>query len=105
MIEFKVEGFDWDDGNRAKCQKHGVSIAEVEQLFFAGPLVAPDPKHSQTEDRLIAIGRTAVGRYAFVAFTLRERAGQQFVRPVSARFMHAKEIAAYEESQKDRTET
>jgi hypothetical protein len=22
-------GFDWDDGNRAKCQKHGVSLGEI----------------------------------------------------------------------------
>jgi hypothetical protein len=21
--------FDWDDGNRAKCQKHGVSLGEI----------------------------------------------------------------------------
>jgi uncharacterized DUF497 family protein len=28
-----LSGFDWDDGNRAKCQAHGVSPAEVEALF------------------------------------------------------------------------
>ena len=27
-----VAGFDWDAGNRAKCQKHGVSVAEVEEV-------------------------------------------------------------------------
>ena len=31
-----------------------------------------------------------------MAFTLRSRAGQRLIRPISARFMHAKEIAHYE---------
>ena len=26
-------GFNWDAGNRKKCQKHGVSIAEIESVF------------------------------------------------------------------------
>lgn len=80
MITLKVDGFDWDSGNRAKCQKHGVTIAEIEELFLGGPLVAPDPKHSRTEDRFIAIGKTHVGRHALVAFTLRAREGRQFIR-------------------------
>ena len=29
-MNFAVSGFDWDDGNRAKCEKHGVSITEIE---------------------------------------------------------------------------
>lgn len=29
----KVAGFDWDLGNRAKCAKHGVTVAEIEGLF------------------------------------------------------------------------
>jgi uncharacterized DUF497 family protein len=33
----------------------------------------------------------------FVAFTIRIRDGKQFVRPISARYMHAKEIEGYEE--------
>ena len=26
----QFDGFDWDDGNRGKCQMHGVSIKEIE---------------------------------------------------------------------------
>ena len=26
-------GIQWDRGNRAKCQKHGVTIAEIEYIF------------------------------------------------------------------------
>src|SRR5215475_8464285 len=88
--------FDWDSGNRAHCQKHGVSIAEIEALFRGAPRVAPDPKHAQLEDRLIAVGRTAQGRPLFVAFTIREKFGQRVIRPVSARYLHEKEIRNYE---------
>ena len=33
MMVLQVAGFDWDEGNRAKCRKHGVSVSEVEELF------------------------------------------------------------------------
>jgi hypothetical protein len=95
MMNSRVQGFDWDDGNRAKCQKHGVSIAEIEALFMDAPRIAPDPKHSDDEDRMIAVGRTNAGRPVFVAFTIRTK-NRRLIRPVTARYMHAKEIAAYE---------
>ena len=96
MITLWVSGFDWDSGNRAKCQKHGVSVAEIEALFRNSPRIAPDPKHSEDEDRMIAVGRTGAGRPVFVAFTLRTRNGRRLIRPVTARYMHPKEVAAYE---------
>jgi uncharacterized DUF497 family protein len=89
-MNLRVTGFDWDSGNRAKCQEHGVSLAEIEALFQGTPRIAPDPKHSGTEDRRIAMGRTSTGRPIFVAFTLRTK---------NRRHMHAKEIAAYEEEE------
>ena len=95
-MTFRVSGFDWDDGNRKKCQQHGVSLAEIEALFVGGPLVAPTPKHSAEEDRFIAVGRTSAGRPVFVAFTIRTNNRDRLIRPVSARYMHAKEIASYE---------
>ncbi len=91
-----VAGFDWDQDNRTHCRKHGVSIAEIEALLRDDPRVASDLKHAHFEDRLIAVGRTEKGRPLFVAFTIRERFGQQMIRPVSARYMHAKEIKSYE---------
>jgi len=96
MIDLKVSGFDWDDGNRTKCRKHGVSLTQIEALFAHNPLIAPDPKHSANEDRLIAVGRTSTGRPVFVAFTIRTKNGRRLIRPVTARYMHPKEIAAYE---------
>jgi uncharacterized protein len=88
--------FDWDKGNRAHCQQHGVSIAEIEALWRGEPGIAPDPKHVHLEDRLIVVGRIARGRPLFVAFTIRERFGQPTIRPVSARYLHEKEVRNYE---------
>jgi uncharacterized protein len=68
------------------------------RLFVHGPRVAPAPKHSADEDRLIAVGKTGMGRPLFVAFTMRTKDGRRLIRPVSARYMHAKEIAAYEKA-------
>jgi uncharacterized DUF497 family protein len=94
----KVSGFDWNHGNRAKCLKHGVSAAEIESLFARAPRVAPDPAHSKQEDRFLAVGRALSGRPIFVVFTFREIDGHRFIRPISARYMHKKEIEAYEKS-------
>ena len=93
----KLYAFDWDAGNLAKCLKHGVSAAEIEALFISGPRVGRDEKHSELEDRYVAIGRNGAGRPIFVVFTLRSMGTKEFVRPVSARYMHRKEIERYEQ--------
>ena len=41
-----VDGFDWDAGNRAKCQEHGVSAAAIEGMFSGPIAILPDPEHS-----------------------------------------------------------
>lgn len=93
-----VAGFDWDEGNRAKCQKHGVTLAEIEAVFRHDHRIAPDPAHSADEERLLAIGKGTGPREIFVAFTLREGAVGRLIRPISARYMHRKEIEAYEKA-------
>ena len=65
-------------------------------MFREGPAVHPDLDHSDAEQRFKAIGRTEVGRYVFVVFAIRTRGGAQMIRPISARYMHRKEIEHYE---------
>ena len=89
-------GFQWDAGNRGKCRKHGVERVAIEQLFTHEVRIDPDP--SGREERYRAVGRTVGGRHVFVVFTLREVLGLTLIRPVSARFMHAKEVRQYEEA-------
>jgi len=89
-------GFEWDDGNTLKCQKHGLAQTDIEHVFADIIQVAMDEAHSITEPRQFAIGRTGHGRPAFVVFTLRQVAGTLMIRPLSARYMHTKEFKRYE---------
>ena len=73
----KIQGFDWDDGNWPKCGKHGVSRQEIEQVLLGTPAVMP-------------------GRYVFLVFMLRKFDTKTLLRPISARYMHQKEIDHYE---------
>ena len=92
-----AEGFQWDDGNQNKSEdKHGVSQAEAEQVFFNDPLlVLSDEKHSASEARFHALGVTDAGRRLHVTFTLREEA--KLIRIISARDMSRRERAQYEQ--------
>ena len=98
MIDLnKITGFNWDDGNSRKNDKHSVSMAEAEQVFFNAPLlVLDDVVHSQSEPRLHALGATDDGRTLHITFTLRQVG--QFIRVISARDMHRKERAIYEQA-------
>jgi uncharacterized DUF497 family protein len=98
MDSAKVSGFDWDEGNREKCLRHGLTLVEIEELFRSEPRVSPDIAHSANETRYLAVGRARGGRALFVAFTLRLIDGGHRIRPISARPMHAKEIAHYEKA-------
>ena len=92
-------GFDWHEGNSRKNEKHGVSGAEVEQVFLNAPLlVAGDLKHSRREPRFHALGRTDLDRRLHVTFT--ERGNGDLIRPISARAMSRKERAVYEQAVK-----
>jgi len=93
-FKLKIAGFDWDSGNWPKCGKHGVSREEIEHTLLNAPAVRLDPYPH--ERRMRAIGKTAAGRYIFLAFVLREIGNQIKLRPVSARYMHQKEVDNYE---------
>lgn len=98
MIDWtRIEGFEWDESNsRKSADKHGVSQSEAEQVFFNEPLlVVEDARHSGTEPRLHALGRTDVGRLLHVTFTLRR--SHSLIRTISAQPMHRKERVRYEQ--------
>lgn len=98
MIDLsRITGFNWDEGNSRKNDKHSVSMAEAEQIFFNAPLlVLDDVVHGQNEPRLHALGATDDGRRLHITFTLRQTG--QFIRVISARDMHRKERAIYEQA-------
>lgn len=90
--------FEWDDGNaRKSTDKHGVSQAEAEQIFFNEPLiVVTDDKHSDVEQRFHALGRTDAGRSLHVTFALKRE--DTLIRVILARPMSRKERARYGEN-------
>jgi uncharacterized DUF497 family protein len=98
MIDWiKITGFDWDEGNTRKNEKHGVTMAEAEQVFFNAPLlVLEDSRHSNQEPRFHALGKTDDRRLLHITFTVRHH-GEK-VRVISARDMHRKERVIYEKA-------
>ncbi len=93
----RAEGFQWDAGNaRKSVDKHGVSRGEAEQVFFNDPLLLlPDERHSHSEPRFHALGRTDDGRGLLIAFTMREDG--RLIRVISARDMNRREKVLYEQ--------
>jgi uncharacterized protein len=94
-------GFDWDDGNWPKCGKHGVTKEDIESLF-AGVVDIPGQGRFVRRDTLRAVGVTGEGRHAFLAFTIRLLGERSLIRPISARFMHDKEVRHYEQQKGSR---
>lgn len=95
----KIVGFDWDDGNSRKNDKHNVSQSEAEQVFFNEPLlIVSDVKHSNEELRLHALGKTDAERLLHLTFTLRFDGSK--IRVISARDMHKKERQIYGQANK-----
>lgn len=98
MIDFgRIEGFNWDEGNdRKNLEKRGVAQLAAEQAF-ADPrvLVTPDERHSVSESRYHALGKTGDGRLLLLCFTLRDDGRK--IRVISARPANRKERAIYEE--------
>ncbi|MFQ5626126.1 MAG: BrnT family toxin [Methyloligellaceae bacterium] len=96
----KIDGFDWDDGNWPKCAKHGLTKHAIEGALSGEITIFDDPVDPTTERRFRAIGNDAARRMIFIVFCFRRRQGKTFLRPISARYMHDKEVQHYER-QKD----
>lgn len=86
--------FEWDEGNKDKnFVKHKVTNEECEEIFFdPKKKIAEDIFHSGKEQRNIVIGKTKLGRYLFLVFTIRNNK----VRIISARDLSKKERFLYE---------
>ena len=86
----KIEGFDWDNGNKLKVQKHGVTIDEIEVFLLNNPIIYLDRKNSHDEIRYIAFDYFG-NKLLFISFTIRKIDGVHKVRVISARYAHKKE--------------
>ena len=93
----KIRDFQWDEGNYEKnWLRHGVTNAEVEQIFSNSPLVVTEPEAQiWGELRYYAYGQTDEGRKLFVVFTFR----QELTRVISARDMSRQERREYDNAE------
>ena len=91
----QFSGFQWDRGNIDKnLIKHNVENWESERVFFNRPLlILDDPKHSVSEKRWVAFGKTDADRFLVVIFTKRNK----LIRIISARDMNKRERKFYHE--------
>lgn len=91
----KIAGFEWDRGNIDKSfQKHGITIREAEEAFLDKHVfLQEDIKHSEKEDRYIAISKTSKNKMLFTIFTVRDTK----IRIISTRVASKKERGLYEE--------
>jgi hypothetical protein len=94
----KCIGFQWDQHNAEKnWQKHKVTPAECEEVFFNKPLVVTDDlKHSSSEKRFYVLGKTDLSRKLFIVFTIRKK----LVRVISARNMNKNEKRSYDKHER-----
>jgi hypothetical protein len=85
--EFDGIGFEWDpQKNQANIRKHRVSFETASLVFYDPNIVYRcDEKHSETEQRDIAIGTAGKDGVLFVVNTIRGDEGQEIIRIISAR--------------------
>ncbi len=90
----QIVGFEWNTGNALKnMDKHGISSEEAESVFAQEEiLVLKDERHSQSEERWHAFGRSNQDRLLSVTFTVRKN----LLRVISARPMNKRERKHYE---------
>ena len=96
----KFAGFNWDDGNLSKCEKHGATRASIEWALEGEITLFDDPYDSDIEKRFRAIGKDESGRHVFIVFSISHSGNKRLIRPISARYMHKKEIESYERQNK-----
>lgn len=89
----KPISFEWNKGNIDKnWEKHKIHFKEAEEIFLNRPLkIFKDIKHSQKEDRFVALGITDKNRKLYLVFTIRKKK----IRVISARNQSKKERSLY----------
>lgn len=92
----RFDGFDWDDGNRGKALRHGISDEEIEQVFFNEAVMDRQARNTPGEERRRALGETDAGRLLRVIFTVRARRGTRLIRPISVVLMSHAERRLHE---------
>ncbi|OIP92668.1 MAG: hypothetical protein AUK55_09165 [Syntrophobacteraceae bacterium CG2_30_61_12] len=93
--------FEWDENKaRSNLKKHRVRFDEAKTLFSDPFLITfPDEYHSDSEERLISIGCSALGRILLVVHCERREADNVILRIISCRKATPQERRTYEEDE------
>lgn len=91
-MEITVRGFDWDEANLGKLEKHHVAQEEAEEIFYSAPLIDEGAYEKKGEKRYRCLGITTNGRYLAAFFTVR----RGLIRNISVRSMRRQERKLYE---------
>lgn len=77
--------FEWDESkNRINQNKHGISFAEAQTVFYDNEaLVIDDPEHSEEEERFIILGLSSKANLLVVCHCY--RVSETVIRIISAR--------------------
>lgn len=77
--------FEWDQNkNEINRKKHRVSFEEAQTVFYdVNGILIPDPEHSESEERFILLGFSALARLLLVCHCYRGQ--DDVIRIISAR--------------------
>jgi uncharacterized DUF497 family protein len=85
--------FEFDPKNAAaNFQKHGISFAEVEPVFYDAFALTREDRDASGELRFVTVGADALGRLVTACWTQRG----DCIRLISARFATSTERKSYE---------
>ena len=94
--------FEWNEAkNRANIRKHGLDLADAEEMFRGALVVDADTQEDYGEKRWIGLAPIG-GCIGYVVFTERE---PDIIRIISLRKATSRERKAYEKAIQDRLET
>lgn len=95
-----VDGFDWDNGNEFKSNdKHRITKKEAEEVFDNFPLFFGRGRNEESEERMLAYGKSNSDKLLTLVFTIRENK----IRIISARNQSRKERMVFNEKTKEAT--
>lgn len=78
---------------KSNRNKHGVSFADAESVFYDPLAVHCEDPDAEGEERYIAVGMGSAGEVLVVVYTLRD----EVIRLISARRATRREVKGYEE--------
>ena len=96
-MDIEIKGFDWDESNLKKLEKHKVAQDEAEELFYVAPLIDEGAYEKANEKRYRCLGITSRGRYLAAFFTIR----RGLIRNISVRSMRKSERKVYEKKKNE----